>query len=274
LLLNFIFPHGLLGQEFFDDNPNDFNTYFAEEDNFNFEESFDNPTDLEDFSDFNFEDDNDFDDEPAFPEPDVNVFSNDVYIDWSDLTALDGGDMSDVSEDPLAGSLLLPSSAFQNYDAVFSNQKCLDFYSEYCNSYTKNNPDKTTFRNNLNTWKNSVSSFSLDSTGGQTTKYTPSEKSFHLEEIYAVCSNLNTLAQKDPEAYDNIFKQNLTEQNIECLSVFDFPMPLSIEKEENLKSFLVVAQSFVQHDTSCDLSMSGYGAAVLSRFKEAVLNKN
>jgi len=59
--------------------------------------------------------------------------------------------MSDVSEGAQPASLLLPVSAFQNYDAIFSNQKCLDFYAEYCNSYTKDNPDKTTFKNNLST---------------------------------------------------------------------------------------------------------------------------
>jgi len=81
LLINFIFPQGLLGQAFFDDNPNDFNTYFAEEDDFNFDDTFYLGT-KDELSDFPVEENFDFENDPAveneafFPETDVDVFPN------------------------------------------------------------------------------------------------------------------------------------------------------------------------------------------------------
>lgn len=279
LLMNFLFPEYVLGQEFFDSTFNSFeeinnfqNTFDTfEEQNFNTDE-FDEDEDF-DFTQttdsgyvFSETTTTDFD----FNNVNVDVFREDVFVDWSNMMALDGGDMEDMQEKEIHASSLLPENAFQYYDAVFSNQKCLDFYVEYCNSYTKNNPDKTTFRDNLFTWRNSVSSFSLDSTGGTTTKYTPAQKSTHLEEIYTVCSNLNTLGEKDPKTYDNIFKTKLSTQNTECLSVFGFPVPESIQKEEDLKTSLLIAQSFSKDNTYCDLSGQGFLDHLLLGIKDSV----
>jgi len=269
MVLNFLFPEYVLGQDFFNDSFNSF-----EEIN-NFQDTFDEFEDQSfDTTDFNQIEDFDFSDttqtEFDFDNVDVDVFREDVFIDWSNMGALDGGDMDDMGTKEIHASSLLPEDTFQYYDAVFSNQTCLDFYVEYCNSYTKDNPDKTTFRDNLYTWKNAVSNFSLESTGGPTTKYTPAEKSFHLEEIYAVCSNLNTLGEKDPETYDNIFKQKLSTQNTECLSVFGFPVPSSIQKEEDLKESLMISQAFSKDDSYCDLSGQGFLDNVIKGIKDSV----
>jgi len=49
---------------------------------------------------------------------------------------------------------------------------------------------------------------------------------------------------------------------------------MSIEKEENLKQELVVAQAFVQSNTSCDLSMAGYGKTMGERFTNTITSKD